>query len=209
MAAVLRLGCTQTDRVEDKACGVFPAAVLFEAEDQNTTVDPIKPPPGPTVLLTLTRSTLFSKNRQLDSNKHTSIVLTATPPMCREITALDTASFFTQSFVFNSEEVGKRYSTCTVHPLLMASGCGWLRKDTEELAVLGFGPHATELLLVASEAPGVVADLLRTQTAVPVQHLERNVRVDLRVDPRTLQLCEAAGTRMVDGDESTPLLQWL
>lgn len=68
-----------------------------------------------------------------------------------------------------------------------------MRKDTEELAVLGFGAHAAELLLVAAEAPGVVTDLLGTQAAVPVQHLEGNVRVDLLVKSGTLQLCEAAG----------------
>lgn len=48
-------------------------------------------------------------------------------------------------------------------------------KDTEEFAVLGFRPHAAELLFVAAEAPGVVTDFLGTQTAVPVQHLEGNV----------------------------------
>lgn len=50
-----------------------------------------------------------------------------------------------------------------------------VKEDTEEFAVLGFGPHAAELLFVAAEAPGVVSDLLRTQTAVPVQHLERDI----------------------------------
>lgn len=69
---------------------------------------------------------------------------------------------------------------------------GWLRKDTEEFTVLGLGAHAAELLLVAAEAPGVVT-LLVTQAAVPVQHLEGNVRVDLLVQSGTLQLCEAAG----------------
>lgn len=39
-------------------------------------------------------------------------------------------------------------------------GCDWLKKDTEEFAVLGFRPHAAELLFVAAEAPGVVTDLL-------------------------------------------------
>lgn len=74
-------------------------------------------------------------------------------------------------------------------------GCDWLRKDTEEFAVLGFRPHAAELLFVAAEAPGVVTDLLWTQTTVPVQHLEGNVRVDLWVEPGTLQLCKTAGRR--------------
>lgn len=70
-----------------------------------------------------------------------------------------------------------------------------MRKDTEEFAVLGFRPHAAELLFVAAEAPGVVADLLRTQPTVPVQHLEGNVRVDLWVEPGTLQLSKTAGRR--------------
>lgn len=38
--------------------------------------------------------------------------------------------------------------------------CDLLRKDTEEFAVLGFRPHAAELLFVAAEAPGVVTDPL-------------------------------------------------
>lgn len=53
--------------------------------------------------------------------------------------------------------------------------CVGLREDTEEFAVLGFGPHAAKLLFVATEAPGVVADLLGTHSAVPVQHLEWHV----------------------------------
>lgn len=44
--------------------------------------------------------------------------------------------------------------------LLSISGCDWLRKDTEEFAVLGLGSHAAELLFVTAEAPGVMADLL-------------------------------------------------
>lgn len=76
-----------------------------------------------------------------------------------------------------------------------------LRKDTEEFAVLGLGAHAAELLLVAAEAPGVVTFLV-TQAAVPVQHLEGNVRVDLLVKSGTLQLCEAAG------GEKQRELQW-
>lgn len=75
------------------------------------------------------------------------------------------------------------------------SGWDWLREDTEEFAVLGFGPHAAELLFVAAEAPGVVTDLLRAQTAVAVQHLEGDVGVDLLVQPGTLQLCETVGRR--------------
>lgn len=54
-------------------------------------------------------------------------------------------------------------------------GADQSEKDTEEFAVLGFRPHAAELLFVAAEAPGVVTDLLGTQTTVPVQHLEGNV----------------------------------
>lgn len=50
-----------------------------------------------------------------------------------------------------------------------------VKEDTEEFTVLGFRPHSAELLFVAAEAPGVVSDLLGTQTAVPVQHLERNI----------------------------------
>lgn len=33
------------------------------------------------------------------------------------------------------------------------------KQDTVELPLLGFGAHAAELLLVAAQAPGVVADL--------------------------------------------------
>lgn len=41
-------------------------------------------------------------------------------------------------------------------------------KDTVEFPVLGLGAHAAQLLLVAAQAPGVVADLLGAQTAVAV-----------------------------------------
>lgn len=50
---------------------------------------------------------------------------------------------------------------------------------------------------MAAEAPGVITDLLRTQAAVPVQHLEGNVGVDLLVKSGTLQLCKAAGEERV------------
>lgn len=41
-------------------------------------------------------------------------------------------------------------------------------KDTVEFSVLGLGAHAAQLLLVAAQAPGVVADLLRAQPAIAV-----------------------------------------
>jgi hypothetical protein len=41
-------------------------------------------------------------------------------------------------------------------------------KDTVELSVLRLGAHAAQLLLVTAQAPGVVADLLRTQTTVAI-----------------------------------------
>lgn len=53
--------------------------------------------------------------------------------------------------------------------------CRSRNKDTVELPVLGLGAHAAQLLLVTAQTPGVVADPLRTQAAVAIQHLERNV----------------------------------
>lgn len=41
-------------------------------------------------------------------------------------------------------------------------------KDTVEFSVLGLRAHTAQLLLVAAQAPGVVTDLLRTQTAIAV-----------------------------------------
>lgn len=48
-------------------------------------------------------------------------------------------------------------------------------KDTVQLPVLGLGAHAAQLLLVAAQAPGVVADLLGAQATVPIQHLKWNI----------------------------------
>lgn len=62
------------------------------------------------------------------------------------------------------------------------------KQDTVELPLLGFGAHAAELLLVAAQAPGVVADLFWAQAAVAIQHLEGYIRVDLQVQAWTLQL---------------------
>lgn len=50
-----------------------------------------------------------------------------------------------------------------------------LPKDTVELSVLRLRAHAAQLLLVAAQAPGVIADLLRAQTTVPIQHLKWNI----------------------------------
>lgn len=87
-----------------------------------------------------------------------------------------------------------------VKMLLSTSGCDWLRKDTEQFAVLGLGPHAAELLFVAAEAPRVMTDLLWCHTTVPVQHLEGNVWVDLCVEPGTLELCHTAWRRREDNN---------
>lgn len=48
-------------------------------------------------------------------------------------------------------------------------------EDTVEFSVLGLRPHAAQLLLMAAQAPGVIADLFRAQTAVSIQHLKWNV----------------------------------
>lgn len=48
-------------------------------------------------------------------------------------------------------------------------------KDTVEFSLLGLRPHAAQLLLVAAQAPGVMADLLRAQPTVPIQHLKWNI----------------------------------
>lgn len=60
------------------------------------------------------------------------------------------------------------------------------QEELVKLAVLGLRAHAAQLLLVTAQAPGVVADLLRTQTTVAVQHLERDVRVAVELHLWTL-----------------------
>lgn len=67
-------------------------------------------------------------------------------------------------------------------------------QDTVELPLLGFRTHAAELLFVAAQAPGVVADLFWAQAAVAVQHLEGHVGVDLQVQAWTLQLLQTDNT---------------
>lgn len=59
-------------------------------------------------------------------------------------------------------------SSSLTHPAVLS-------KDTVQLPLLGLRPHAAQLLLVAAQAPGVVADLLRAQAAVPIQHLKWNI----------------------------------
>lgn len=41
-------------------------------------------------------------------------------------------------------------------------------KDTVEFSVLGLRAHPAQLLFVTAQTPGVVADLLRTQTTIAV-----------------------------------------
>lgn len=84
-----------------------------------------------------------------------------------------------------------------------------VEEDTEELAVLGLGAHAAELLLVATEAPGVVAYLLRAQAAVPVQHLEGQVQVNLGLQAWTLQLGQVADVDEVQRQCVGLLVNWL
>lgn len=42
------------------------------------------------------------------------------------------------------------------------------QEELVEFSVLGLGAHAAQLLLVAAQAPGVVADLLGAQAAIAV-----------------------------------------
>lgn len=72
-------------------------------------------------------------------------------------------------------------------------------KDTVEFSVLGLWPHAAQLLLVTAQAPGVIADLFRAQTTVPIQHLKWNIWVDVHVHPGALCLLDVAGIKTKQG----------
>lgn len=64
--------------------------------------------------------------------------------------------------------MGPRCSPQTKTTIATKQSCHSVDKDTVEFSVLGLGAHAAQLLLVAAQAPGVVADLLGAQTAIAV-----------------------------------------